>query len=67
MANYEHVAKIKEGVKSWNLWRKENQTIPLKISGFVRLQPDKTTGNSKKRLPQKISNFSRSRKIAVNG
>lgn len=29
MANPEHVAKLKEGVKAWNQWRKENpQVIP---------------------------------------
>jgi len=33
MANPEHVAKLKEGVTAWNLWRKENPYIGPRLDG----------------------------------
>lgn len=33
MANPEHLAKLKEGVEAWNLWRKENPEVKPDLSG----------------------------------
>ncbi len=33
MANPEHLAKLKEGVKVWNAWRAENEKVRVDLSG----------------------------------
>ena len=42
MANPEHLAKIKEGVEAWNLWRKENPDVGSDLSGADLSRADLT-------------------------
>jgi hypothetical protein len=43
MANEEHVARLKQGVETWNAWRRETPDIRLNLSG-VNLHRANLTG-----------------------
>jgi hypothetical protein len=45
MANPEHVEILKQGIKVWNMWRRENESIKPDLTGAIMASP-KTRRNS---------------------